>query len=295
MNFKFYNQNKKFLSRVVILGSRGIVSQSLKKILKEKKIKNISIGSSQVNLKDDDANIKLSKKIKNNDIIIFVAAEAPVKDIEMLKNNVKICKNVCDSLKKRKIKQLIYISSDAVYSDIKGKISEKTITFPNSLHGLMHLTRESMLKSNFEKILCILRPTLIYGIKDRHNGYGPNRFVNLAIKNKPLSLFGNGEEKRDHIYADDLAKIIVKCIEKKGIGILNLATGNVYSFRYLAKEIINISKCKSQLKKVKRIGPMPHNGYRPFNTKLLKDYFGDIKMHSITEGLRQYLERKKNL
>ena len=36
MNFKFYNQDKKFSSRVIILGSRGIVSQSLKKTLKER-------------------------------------------------------------------------------------------------------------------------------------------------------------------------------------------------------------------------------------------------------------------
>jgi len=38
----------------------------------------------------------------------------------------------------------------------------------------MHLTREMILKNKFNKILCILRPTLIYGPGDSHNGYGPN-------------------------------------------------------------------------------------------------------------------------
>ena len=55
----------------------------------------------------------------------------------------------------------------------------------------MHLTREIILRNKFKKILCILRPTLIYGMGDSHNGYGPNRFINLAVKNKSISIFGN--------------------------------------------------------------------------------------------------------
>ena len=154
----------------------------------------------------------------------------------------------------KKIDQLIYISSDAVYADIKGKITEKTVTSPNSFHGLMHMTRELMLKNKFKKLLCILRPTLIYGLGDTHNGYGPNRFVGLATKNKPMLIFGNGEERRDHIFVDDLVKIIAKCLEKKALGILNLVSGKVYSFKYLAKLIIAETKSNSKMIKIKRKG-----------------------------------------
>ena len=94
-----------------------------------------------------------------------------------------------------------------MYADVKENISEKTITSPSSLHGLMHLTREEILKYNFNKILCILRPTIIYGAGDSHNGYGPNRFVNCALRNNSISIFGSGEERRDHIFIEDLVKI----------------------------------------------------------------------------------------
>ena len=47
--------------------------------------------------------------------------------------------------------------------------------------------------------LAILRPTLIYGAGDPHNGYGPNRFRRLAATGKPIILFGEGEERRDHV------------------------------------------------------------------------------------------------
>ena len=259
-------------------------------MLKERRINIMSIGRSKLDLKKENASKKLKKEIKNNDVVIFIAAEAPVKNIEMFINNIKICKTVCDVLEKKKIKHLVYISSDAIYADVKGKISEKSIASPNSLHGLMHLTRESMLKNKFEKILCILRPTLIYGPGDTHNGYGPNRFINLALQNKSISIFGNGEEKRDHVYITDVVNIIVKCIINKRLGIFNIATGKVYSFKYLANRIINLSKSKSKLIKIKRKGPMPHNGYRPFNINLIKSNFKNIKMFSIENGIKKYLE-----
>ena len=290
MSFKFYNYNKKFLNRVVILGSGGIISSNLQKILKQRGINITTIGRSKLDLKKKNASKKLKKKIKNNDVVVFIAAEAPVKNIGMFINNIKICKTVCDSLEKKKIKHLVYISSDAVYADTKRKISEKSNTLPSSLHGTMHLTRELMLKDKFKKILCILRPTLIYGPGDTHNGYGPNRFINLALQNKSISIFGNGEEKRDHVYIRDVVNIIVKCIINKRLGIFNIATGKVYSFKYLANRIINLSKSKSKLIKIKRKGPMPHNGYRPFNINLIKNNFKNIKMFSIEKGIKKYLE-----
>ena len=87
----------------------------------------------------------------------------------------------------------------------------------------MHISREKILKSKFEDKLCILRPTMIYGKKDTHNGYGPNLFLNLASKNKDIKLFGKGEEKRDHVYIDDLINVLKECIERNAVGTINLA------------------------------------------------------------------------
>jgi len=289
MNFKFTYSIKKKINRVIILGSSGIISTNLQRLLKSKNIDTLVIGSSKINLKKNTFKL-LRKKIKKNDIIIFIAAEAPVKNTEMLFNNLQMCRTVCKSLENKKIKQLIYISSDAVYGDDKKKITEKSNILPGSLHGLMHSTREKILKDKFNKILCILRPTLIYGIGDTHNGYGPNRFVNLALKNKKISIFGNGEEKRDHIFIEDLVNIIFKCIEKEALGVLNLASGKVYSFKKIAQEVINLTNSDSKIKKIKRNGPMPHNGYRPFNTNLLKKYFKEIKLSSLNVGIKKYLK-----
>lgn len=277
--------------RIVIIGSTGIISVNLQKKLKEKKLKFIKIGRKEINLKKDSSYKNLKKKIKNNDILIFISAEAPVKNMQMFLNNIKICKNVCNAIEGIKIKKIIYISSDAVYSDTQKKINEKSKTLPNSIHGLMHLTREAILEINFKNKLCILRPTLVYGSGDTHKGYGPNQFINLAKKNKDIILFGKGEERRDHIYIEDLIKILFACIKKDKFGIFNLASGTINSFNKVAKIVVALSGSKSKILNTKRIGLMPHNGYRPFNVNFIKKNFQNIELNNIENGIKKYLRK----
>ena len=68
----------------------------------------------------------------------------------------------------------------AVYADDAHPVTECSTIAPSTLHGLMHVARELMFQSDFHGPLAILRPTLIYGAADPHNGYGPNRFRRLA-------------------------------------------------------------------------------------------------------------------
>ena len=277
--------------KIVIIGSSGIISQNLQKKLKEKKLNFLSFGRKDFDLKKNKSYEVLNKKIRNNDIIIFISAEAPAKNMEMFFNNMKICDNVCKSLKEKKINKLIYISSDAVYSDTSLKITERSKALPDSIHGMMHLMREISLQINFKKRLCILRPTLIYGVGDSHQGYGPNRFINLARKNKDIFLFGKGEERRDHIYIDDLINILFKCIKNNKYGVFNLASGIVTSFNKIAKIVVTLTNSKSRILNTKRVGLMPHNGYRPFNVTFIKKNFKNIELNTIEDGVKKYLRK----
>ena len=276
--------------RIVIIGSSGIISTNLQKKLRLNNLNFLVFGRKKIDLKKKDSYKILKKKIKNNDVIVFISAEAPVKNMKMFFNNIEMCNNFCKSLDNKVIDKLIYISSDAVYSDTKKKINENSKTIPNSIHGSMHLMREMILKAKFDEKLCILRPTLVYGLGDTHNGYGPNRFINLAKKNQNIVLFGKGEEKRDHIYIEDLISTLFECIKRKKNGIFNLATGEVNSFNKIAKKIVLSMNSKSKILFSKRIGKMPHNGYRPFNITLLKKNFKNLKIHLIKEGIDKYLK-----
>ena len=209
----------------------------------------------------------------------------------MLNKNLEICMNVFKILKQKKINYLLYVSSDAVYSDTNKLISENSITKPDNLHGFMHLMRENILKLLKIK-LCVVRPTLVYGTNDPHNGYGPNQFIRLAQSNKNIQLFGKGEEKRDHIHINDVGIAIYNLINRRYVGTVNLVSGNVISFFDIAKKITNIYKVNLSFKK--RKGPMPHNGYRAFNNNLLKKIFaGKQKITSLVDWIEKQEKYKK--
>ncbi len=291
MSIKFLKKKK--FSRVVIFGSSGIISSNLQSYLKKKKIPIKVIKSSYIDLRDKKKVKKIKRILKKDDSIVFISAEAPVKNFEMLENSLKMSINFCETIDSKSIEHLIYISSDAVYKDIKKPMSEISKTEPNSLHGYMHLVREIIFKKYFKNKLLILRPTLIYGVEDNHQGYGPNLFLTKSLEAKSIKIFGNGEERRDHVYIDDLIKILTDCLEKKIIGIINIASGQINSFYNIASFIQKLTKTKKKIIKLKRKGPMPHNGYRAFNINNLKRNFKNIKITLIQEGLLKYYLKKK--
>ena len=95
--------------------------------------------------------------------------------------------------------------------------------------------------------MLVVRPTLIYGENDPHNGYGPNSFIRLAKKNLNIKLFGKGEERRDHININTVVILILDLIKKDKFGVFNLCSGSVISFNNLAKKIIKIIGSKSKI------------------------------------------------
>jgi nucleoside-diphosphate-sugar epimerase len=257
-------------NRIVILGSGGFISNALEKILIKKKDKYLALNRKKLDLENPKRAKILKTTIKKNDIILFIAAKAPVKSLKMFKRNINILKNFCENSNTELIKKIIYISSDAVYADTKNKINERSLIMPTSLHGYMHSIREFYLNKIFKNKLCVLRPTLIYGDSDPHNSYGPNSFVRNLLKKENINLYGKGEEKRDHIWVNDLAEIIYKCAHNRFIGILNVASGKTYSFYKIAKIIKSLEKNQTKIIFRKRNGPMHHLGLRQFNVSLLK-------------------------
>jgi nucleoside-diphosphate-sugar epimerase len=279
------NVNK--LRRVLIIGSGGFISSALEKNFTKDNIKYVGIKRSKFDLTKNTTVKKLSKLIKKKDIIIFIAAQAPVKNEEMLINNIKMIKTFVDVIKQKLPSYILYVSSDAVYSDSMGRIKETSPVEPKSLHGIMHYTREIILRNSFKGKLCIVRPTLVYGKDDPHNGYGPNQFVKLSNKKKDIKIFGNGEEQRDHIWVEDIAFLIKKLLLLKKEGVYNLVTGRVMSFKKIA-EIVKVDKSnKKNIKivKVKRNAPMPHNGWRAFDNSKIKKVLPKFKFKKFIEVL----------
>jgi UDP-glucose 4-epimerase len=270
--------------RVIILGG-GFIASSIKSYLNKKNKPVLLIRKENIDLSISNELEKLLNIIKENDIIFVAAALAPVKNKFMYNYNIKIANNIFKILKKIKYSKLIYLSSDAVYSDTLKKINEKSKALPKSLHGKMHLRREKIFKKLKKTQLLFIRPTLVYGPNDPHNGYGPNKFIRESKIKSVINLFGKGEENRDHIFIDDLVKIVFKLIYGKYKGIFNIASGKIISFYKIANIIKKSSKKEIDIIFNPRKGEMPHKGYRAFDIYKIKKIFKNLKTKKITSYL----------
>lgn len=280
------NANPTNPSRVVILGAGGFVSGAAQRRLQAIGVPTLALSRQDLDLSHLDATTQLATYLRPDDSLLFVAAKAPVKSAAMLIDNIRIGKTLCDALSLVRVKHVVYISSDAVYADNPQPLTEDSCAQPNSLHGVMHLAREIMLANSFGGPLCLLRPTLIYGEDDPHNGYGPNRFQRLVKNGDDIVLFGDGEERRDHVWIEDVAEIIKMVLCRESVGTLNVATGTVTSFREIAELAVKKNR-RSSLKSTPRVGPMPHNGYRPFDTRNIHASLGPYRFKLLSEWIEE--------
>ena len=255
--------------RAIVLGA-GFVGGEAARRLAGKGWEVLSLRSRDLDLKAGDAGEKLSSLLQPEDTLVFVSAKAPVKTPDMLVANLTMAQAVLQACGKIRPAHLVYVSSDAVYADEPRPLSESTPAAPTSLHGVMHRARELMLQT-LDLPLAVVRPTLIYGEGDPHNGYGPNQFLRLAREKKPIVLFGEGEERRDHVSIGDVGEIVARVVVHRSTGTINAVSGQAVSFREISERVAKKFGVTVQTRP--RAGPMPHGGLRPFDAAGLTKAF----------------------
>jgi len=272
-------------ARVAVLGAGGFIAGAIARRAAAEGIEVLALGRPGLDLMQPGAAQKLAAALRPEDALVFASARAPVKDSTMLRENLVMAEAVCAALKARPAAHVVYISSDAVYRDSPGPLDEASCAEPGSLHGAMHLAREVALRAEYAGPLAILRPTLVYGLDDPHNGYGPNRFRRLAAAGKEIVLFGEGEERRDHVDVEDVAELAVRVLLHRSAGVANAVSAEVASFRELAEFAAGEFVPRVAVRGSPRSGPMPHNGYRPFKPSAALAAFPGLRFKPWREGL----------
>jgi nucleoside-diphosphate-sugar epimerase len=267
--------------KALVLGA-GFVGGETARRLAKKGWDVRTLRSADLDLTLDQAGDKLAAWLCAGETLVFVSAKAPVKNPDMLVANLRMAQAVLGACAKVPPGHLVYVSSDAVYADEPRPLSESTSAAPTSLHGVMHLARELMLQT-LGVPLAIVRPTLIYGEGDPHNGYGPNQFLRLAREKKPIVLFGGGEERRDHVHIGDVGEIVARVVAHQSTGTVNAVSGQVHSFREIADRVGRVAGVPVHTSP--RRGPMPHGGYRPFDPRALEAAFPGWKPTRLPDHL----------
>jgi len=273
--------------RVVVIGAAGFVGNAIAARVEQDGVETVRIGRREVDLLAPDAADRLARLLKDGDSIVAAAAIAPCKNLSQLQENFRLTGTLVQAIGRVTPAHVVNIGSDAVFIDQARPLTETSPKAPDSFHGVMHLAREITFRSEVSAPLAILRPTLIYGARDTHNGYGPNQFRRKANEGTPISLFGKGEERRDHVLIDDVAEIARRVLRHCSTGDLNIATGAITSFRDIAEMAVRLSGKPTAIETTPRRGPMPHNGYRAFDVAATARAFADFTYTPLQAGMAQ--------
>lgn len=273
------------LARVVLIGGSGFIGKAIEYELLRLQVPVLNIGAKTLNLLESNAELLLREVIQKNDSIVMLAALTPdrgkdtgtfIKNIQMLDPVIKVASDI-------NIEHFVYFSSDAVYGTNEGLISESSPLNPTDLYGAMHLARELMLAKVEHMPTMILRPTMVYGSTDTHSAYGPNRFLSTSKSENEIALFGDGEELRDHIAVEDVAKITSHILQQKDVGVLNLATGRSLTFKSIANIIESTRKYPISIRNIQRVNKIFH---RHFDATNLLKTFPYYKFKKLEDYLR---------
>jgi len=284
-------------SRVVILGGTGFIGRNLAKNLEAAGVEVRTVSSAEVNLCEAGSSDILAGLVKKNDTLVMASAVTPDKgrDSRMQIKNFVMGQTLCDFLEKSSPAHVIYLSSDAVYDDALALANEASPSAPSSFYGVAHLGRERMLSDVLKKQgtpLLVLRLSILYGADDPHKSYGPNRFFRTAAAEQKITLFGNGEEKRDHVFVKDACRLITRCAERQSRGLLNVATGISVSFGDIALKVQTLFQGKVRIETTPRANPVTH---RHYDIAALLETFPDFRFTPLETGLAETLKEIRQI
>lgn len=185
--------------------------------------------------------------LKDVDIVFHTAAKISVpesqeKPEEYRKVNVEGTKNIV----KLSDAKIIFSSSAAVYGEYDRKVSENDDLNPESNYAQNKIDGEQIVSGS-------------NGISLRYfNVYGPGQskeyagvisiFIQQALKNEDIIIYGDGNQERDFVYVDDVVDANIAAMNYSGNEkIFNIASGNSVKIKDLAEKIIELCNSKSKI------------------------------------------------
>jgi UDP-glucose 4-epimerase len=309
-------------NRILVTGGAGnIGSVTVEKLVADKNnfvvvVDNLSTGvmnklpaenkgnwtfvKSDVNVYHDIAQIMLAHHFDY--VFLFAAVvgvqrtqENPIsvlRDVDGIKNILELSKNTS-------VKRVFYSSSSEVYGEPVTLPQHEHTTPLNSRvpYAVVKNLGECFCKSYHQEF------GLNYTIYRYFNTYGPNqstdfvlpRFLEAALKNQDITIYGDGSQTRTFTYVDDTIDASLACLTQNEVvnDVINIGNDEAISVLDLAKLIIGVTKSRSQIVHLSPLKEGDMTRRQPDNTKMRK--LLDRPLVSLEEGIQRMMNSKKFL
>lgn len=210
-------------------------------------------------------------------------------------NNLVGSINLVNAAVNYQVKCFVFTSSIAVYGHGDLPMKETDQPKPVDPYGIAKYAVELDLKNAHDQF------GLNYVIFRPHNVYGPNQnigdkyrnvvgiFMNQILNNQPLTIFGDGQQKRAFSYIGDIAPYIAHSVTNPMAQnqTINIGGDQVYGVKELAEVVLDILNSQQEIQYLdNRIEVLDAYSDHSLFTKV----FSPDKETSINEGLSKMAE-----
>lgn len=145
-------------------------------------------------------------------------------------NNVYATQRLLEACRTIGIRKFVYASSSSIYGDTEDlPMRETSMPRPVSPYGVSKLAAEHLAWlywKNFSLPTVSLRYFTVYGPRQRPD-MAFNRFIGSILEDKPIVLYGDGEQSRDFTFVADIVAANIAAAESPAVGsVYNLGGGS---------------------------------------------------------------------
>jgi UDP-2-acetamido-2,6-beta-L-arabino-hexul-4-ose reductase len=230
--------------QVGVTGSSGFLGSNLTNVLHQLTDFEVTTLKRNSSKKFPEIN-ELKSFVENLDLIYHIAGVNRGTNEEIFKGNIQATFNLLEAIKKygNSSPRIIFTSSSQVYKKINspGKlVTESYKAEPATLFGIAKKTAEDLIRlSDFEHV--ILRIANVYGpgCRPEYNSVIAT-FCHKSANEKQLRIDGDGHQKRDFVYVEDVVNAMVLAGTKKNnfiSGTYNVGTNKTTSLRQVIRSI----------------------------------------------------------
>lgn len=303
--------------RILVTGGAGFIGSHVTKLLLDQKhqvtiIDNLSKGKlDQIDkrakfVKADLLNQKkIEKTLQGVEVVIHMASfievgESVKNPVRFIENNVVGTAKLLEATKKMGVKKIIFSSSACVYGrPTKLPIKETDpLGLQENPYGLSKVSMEQLMELyhhlyNFD--VTLLRYFNPYGPGEDHlpETHAIPNFIKAVLNKKPIPLYWQGQQIRDFIYIEDLARAHILPLKLSGFHIFNIGTEKGTKVIDVIKIIFKLVGYSVPIKDLgQRQGDVPK---LVASAKKINRQLGWKAKVNLQEGLRKTIEYYKNL
>ncbi|QQG41933.1 MAG: SDR family oxidoreductase [Candidatus Woesebacteria bacterium] len=212
--------------------------------------------------------------------------------------------NILELAKKERAKVLIASTSE-VYGDPLEHPQKETYWGNSNSFGPRSCYDESKRFAESATYVYLQKYNLDARVVRIFNTYGPrmqvndgrviSNFINQAIKNEPITIYGDGTQTRSFCFVSDLVEGLIKAMFTEGTTgeVFNLGNPEEYSMNDLAKKIKEMTDSASDIVN-KELPPDDPKQRRPDISKAER-YLNWKPTVKVNEGLQKTIDYYKNL